>query len=146
MHRIRSPKVWIPLSISILLLAILAVPALAGHSMVHPSLCSKQAFASGIIVSIDTGKNQPNTKGDSARFLRLHDPTQASDASLAGVNLVVRVNDATRIFRQHGSECKPASFGDLKAGQKVAAWSKSGTALNSYPGQIRDTSDIVIVA
>jgi len=62
------------------------------------------------------------------------------------VNLVVRVNDATRIFRQQGRECKPASFGDLKAGQKVAAWSKSGTALNSYPGQISDTSDIVIVA
>ncbi len=146
MRRIRSPKVWIPLSMTLLLLAVLAVPALARHSLPHPSLCSKQAFASGIIVSIDSGKNQPSTKGDSARSLRLHDPTQASDASLAGVNLVVRVNDATRIFRQQGRECKPASFGDLKAGQKVAAWSKSGTALNSYPGQISDTSDIVIVA
>ena len=146
MHRIRSPKVWIPLSITFLLLAVLALPALASHSTPHPSLCSKQAFASGIIVSIDTGKNQPGTKGDSARFLRVHDPTQASDASLAGVNLVVRVNDATRIFRQQGSECKPASFGDLKAGQKVAVWSKSGTELNSYPGQIGDTSDIVIAA
>jgi hypothetical protein len=62
------------------------------------------------------------------------------------VNLVVRVNDVTRIFRHQGSECKPTSFGDLKAGQKVAVWSKSGTELNSYPGQIWDTSDIVIIA
>jgi type II secretory pathway pseudopilin PulG len=146
MRRIRSPKVWIPLSIILLLLAGLAVPALARHSFRQASLCSKQAFASGIIVRIDTGKNQSNPKGDSARALRLHDPTQASDPSLAGVNLVVGVTDATRIFRQQGSEYNPASFSDLKAGQKVAVWSKSGTALNSYPGQIRDTSDIVIVA
>ena len=146
MQRLRSPRVWIPLSITLLLLAVLAVPALARHSLLHPSPCSKQAFASGVIVRIDTGKNQSSTKGDSARALRLHDPTQASDTSLAGVNLVVGVNDATRIFRQQGRECKPASFSDLKAGQKVAVWSKSGTELNSYPGQIRDTSDIVIVA
>ena len=145
MRRIRSPKVGIPLIIALLLLAVLAVPALARHSLAPPSPCSKQPFGSGVIVSIDTGKNQSSSKGDITRALRLHDPTQASDSSLAGVNLVVDVQASTRIFRQQGSECIPVSFSDLKAGQRVEIWSKSGTAYNTYPGQIGDTSDIIIV-
>ena len=142
MRQIRSPKVWIPLTLALLLLAVPAGFTLARHSVLDPSLCSKQAFASGVIVRVGGGKMQSSTTGD----IDVHDPTQASDPALAGVNLVVGVEASTRIFRQQGSECKPASLSDLKAGQRIKVWSKSGTELNSYPGQIRDTSDIVIVA
>ncbi|GHO87155.1 hypothetical protein [Dictyobacter formicarum] len=146
MRLIRSPKVWIPLTLVLLLFTLPAGFILAKNvvsdSGPASSLCSKQAFASGTIVRLDGGKRQSTIRED----IGIHDSTQASDPSLAGVNLIVGVNSSTRVFRQQGNECKPAPLSNLKTGQKIKVWSKSGMVLNSYPGRLVDTTDIVIVA
>jgi hypothetical protein len=114
------------------------------------SLCSKPENGDGIIVKIDKVSTTGNAGGNGALvLLSLDDPTQKTSATgLGRVNLIVTVLASTHIFWQHGTNCQTlqaASLPDLKVGQKLKVWSQSGIVLTSYPGQIRDTSAIVIV-
>lgn len=93
MRRIQSPKVWIPLVVIVLLIAV-PVSVLVAHS-VHSSpdpLCSKPENADGIIDSID--------RVSGYGVVKLYDPTQKTfPPGLGRVSLLVTVDASTRIFR-----------------------------------------------
>src|SRR5258708_8965967 len=158
MHRIRSPKVEMLLVVIVCLIAvpvsILAIRVASSSSALYPlvpavsssptpdPLCSKSENGEGVIDIIDR-------VGDYG-VLKLYDPTQKTfPPGLGRVNLIVRVDASTHIFRQQGTICQTrhlGSFRDLKAGLKLKVWSKSGVVLTTYPALIPDASDIVIVS
>ena len=158
MHRIRSPKVGMLLVVIVCLIvvpvSILAIRVASPSSAPYPLvravsllptpdlLCSKRENGEGVIDIIDS-------VGDYG-VLKLYDPTQKTfPPGLGRVNLIVRVGASTHIFRQQGTTCQTlhmGSFRDLKAGQKLKVWSKSGVVLTTYPALIPDASDIVIVS
>ena len=149
MRRIWSPKVWIPLVVSVLLIAVpISVlmmrsvhSSLESHSSPE-SLCSKPENGDGTIDSID--------RRSGYGVLKLYDPTQKTfPPGMSRVNLLVTVDASTRIFRQQGTVChvlQRVSFHDLKVGQKLKVWSRSGIVLTTYPAQLTDPSDIVVVS
>ena len=51
-----------------------------------------------------------------------------------GARDAVRVTTATRILRAQGGRLVPASWGDLRTGQRVEAWHR-GPVAESYPRQ-----------
>ena len=65
------------------------------------------------------------------------------------VDLLVTVLSSTRIFRQVGScncsNVQNASLHDLKPGQAIRIWAYTPGIEASYPGQIPDTSDVLIL-
>jgi len=65
------------------------------------------------------------------------------------VDLLVTVLSSTRLFRQVGSfNCatiQHASLRDLKPGQALQIWAYTPGIYASYPGQIPDMSDILIL-
>jgi hypothetical protein len=143
MRRIQSPKIWIPLVV-IVLLMVVSISVLVIRSVhVSPDTpCSKPENGDGVIDSIDQSSGH--------EVLKLYDPAQKSfPPGLGRVNLLVTVDASTHIFRQQGTGCQmlqSVSFGDLKVGQKLKVWSRSGIVLTTYPAQLNDPSDIVIVA
>ncbi|HTD18540.1 MAG TPA: hypothetical protein VK667_03315 [Ktedonobacteraceae bacterium] len=143
MRRILSPKVWIPLVVSVLLIAVpISVLMMRSNHSSPESPCSKLENGDGIIDSID--------RRSGYGVLKLYDPTQKTfPPGMGRVNLLVTVDASTRIFRQQGTVChvlQRVSFHDLKVGQKLKVWSRSGIVLTTYPAQLTDPSDIVVVS
>jgi hypothetical protein len=139
MRRVTLHNKWIWLTGILVLLAIPAsVLAFRALNSSPGALCGKAANATGVIDSIVKGG-----------VVRLYDPTQKTlPSSMGRVSLVIRVEPSTRIFRQTGAACQglqQVSFSELRPGQTLKIWSSSGMMLQTYPGQLLDISDIVIV-
>ena len=142
MRQLRSPKIWIPLIVVVFLIGIplLYVFVIRPLQASLDPICGKHEDANEVIDSLDAG----------ARLIKLYDPTKnVNIPGLGRVDLIVRVEASTRIWRQQGPRCQDVqavSFSDLRAGQKIKVWSRSGILITTYPGQLTDASDIVIVA
>jgi hypothetical protein len=146
MQRLRSLKIGIPLVIIVLLIgvpiSVLVIRSVHSSHSLPDLFCSKPENGDGIIDSTD--------RSSGYEVLKLYDPAQKTfPPGLGRVNLLVRVDASTRIFRQQGTGCQVlqrVSLSDLRVGQKLKVWSKSGIVLTTYPAQLTDPSDIVIVA
>jgi len=143
MRRIQSPKIWIPLVVIVLLIVVpIYVTVIRSVHASPDHFCSKLENGDGVIDSID--------RSSGYGVLKLYDPAQKTfPPGLGRVNLLVTVDASTRIFRQQGTVCQmlqSVSFRDLRVGQKLKVWSRSGIVITTYPAQLTDPSDIVIVA
>jgi len=146
MQHLRSRKIWILLVVIVLLIgvpiSVLVIRSLHSSYSSPDPFCSKPENGDGVIDSTD--------RSSGYEVLKLYDPAQKTFPAGSGrVNLLVRVDSSTRIFRQQGTGCQVlqrVSLRDLSVGQKLKVWSKSGIVLTTYPAQLTDPSDIVIVA
>ena len=144
MQRVTLHKKWLWLAG---ILVVLAVPAsvviFRALSSSPNGPCGKAANATGVVDSIV--KDGATGYGS----VRLYDPAQKTfPPGMGRVSLVIRVESSTRIFRQPGVACQAlqqVSFGELRPGQTLKIWSSSGIMITTYPSQLQDISDIVIV-
>lgn len=139
MRRVTLHNKWIWLAgILVLVAGTASVLAFRALNSSPGALCGKAANATGVIDSIGT-----------SGMVRLYDPAQkAFPSGMGRVSLVIRVESSTRIYRQPGATCQglqQVSFSDLRPGQTLKVWSSSGIMLETYPGQLLDISDIVIL-
>lgn len=130
---------WVWLAGILVLLAIPAsVLAFRALNSSPGALCGKATSATGVIDSIGAGG-----------VVRLYDPAQKTlPPDMGRVSLVIKVESSTRIFRQPVAACQglqQVSFNELRPGQTLKIWSSSGIMLQTYPGQLLDISDIVIL-
>ena len=145
MNSLRLRKGWVLVFVivSVLIASLLVTRTFVGKIVsteVSPdSLCSIPEQGEETIDSITNGE------------IKLYSAATGQKTPLPNigrVDLVARIMPYTLIFQQPGSACQhlqARTVQDLKPGQRVRVWSKSGVVLTSYPGMIPDTSFILIM-
>lgn len=76
-----------------------------------------------------TGHDAGGREGDVGTAL-----VEARPGVQGGASDALRITTATRILRAQGGRLVPASWGDLRTGQRVEAWHR-GPVAESYPRQ-----------
>ena len=135
-------KIRIPLWMTFVLIAlsligslIALLPARLMASMYVP--CSKENL---------TGTVQTISPGSETGSITIGLITQGN--TQGRVDTLISVNSFVHVYMQQGIACHTAqrrSLSALKVGQTVKVWSSSGIILTSYPGQLQDVTDVVIL-
>jgi ABC-type multidrug transport system fused ATPase/permease subunit len=131
------PKIWIPLLIAFVLSGSLTALFLPRFMTSMQVPCGKENLT-GTVQTIDSASEN----GSTMIGLITQGNTQGR------VDTFISVNSFVHIYMQQGTACRTAqqgSLSDLKVGQTVRVWSSSGATLQSYPGQLLDVTDVVIL-
>jgi hypothetical protein len=132
-----SPKIWIPLVITFVLIGTLTALFLPRLRVSMQVPCGKENLT-GTVQTI----SPVSETGETSIGLITQGHTQGR------VDTLISINSFVHVSMQQGTACNTAqrrSLSDLKVGQTVKVWSSSGITLTSYPGQLQDVTDVVIL-